>query len=145
MMRGSARCTGSSGLGDTAAYIPAGGGPARGANSVSRAVRSPDGGRGVYGAYLNLFRCRRFGGKSTPLVRAVSPPTTAVEGVLGVFRERFGGAFASQSPYQHSSLVPDLLASRGCSTRCAGGPGPMGRYPPGRIPRSASDPAVPPS
>ncbi len=39
VLRGSARCTGSSGLGDTAAYIPAGGGPVREANSASRTVR----------------------------------------------------------------------------------------------------------
>lgn len=37
-MRGSARCTGSSGLGDTAAPIPAGGEPVREAHNVSRAV-----------------------------------------------------------------------------------------------------------
>lgn len=39
VVRGSARCTGSSGLGDTVAYIPAGGGPVREANSASRTVR----------------------------------------------------------------------------------------------------------
>lgn len=38
VVRGSARCTGSGGLGDTVAYIPAGGGPVRGANSASRTV-----------------------------------------------------------------------------------------------------------
>ncbi len=37
-MRGSARCAGVSGLGDTAASIPAGGGPVREANTASRAV-----------------------------------------------------------------------------------------------------------
>jgi len=37
-LRGSARCTGSSGLGDTAASIPAGGGSVREASSASRTV-----------------------------------------------------------------------------------------------------------
>jgi hypothetical protein len=45
-VRGSARCTGSSGLGDTAAYIPAGGGSVREAGSASRTVRRPGGARG---------------------------------------------------------------------------------------------------
>src|SRR5690349_19083328 len=39
LLRGSARCAGSSGLGDTATFIPAGGGPVREATSASRTVR----------------------------------------------------------------------------------------------------------
>src|SRR5262245_15048170 len=39
LVRGSARCTGSSGLGDTATFIPAGGGPVREAMPASRTVR----------------------------------------------------------------------------------------------------------
>ncbi len=45
-LRGSARCTGSSGLGDTAASFPAGGGTVRGAESASRTVTSRSGHRG---------------------------------------------------------------------------------------------------
>ncbi|GGS59804.1 hypothetical protein GCM10010206_22300 [Streptomyces cinerochromogenes] len=40
LLRGSARCTGSSGLGDTATFIPAGGGPVREAMPASRTVRA---------------------------------------------------------------------------------------------------------
>lgn len=43
VLRGSAHCTGLSGLGDTAASFPAGGGPVREANRVSRTVRGADG------------------------------------------------------------------------------------------------------
>lgn len=39
VLRGSARCTGLSGLGDTAASFPAGGGPVREVNDTSRTVR----------------------------------------------------------------------------------------------------------
>ena len=49
-LRGSARCTGSSGLGDTAAYIPAGGGPVREASSASRTVHRRCGAHNLYGA-----------------------------------------------------------------------------------------------
>ncbi len=49
-VRGSARCTGTSGLGDTAASIPAGGGPVREANSASRTVRGRSGAQSLYGA-----------------------------------------------------------------------------------------------
>ncbi|GAB1328850.1 hypothetical protein ACE1SV_31890 [Streptomyces sennicomposti] len=59
--RGSARCTGSSGLGDTAAYIPAGGGPVREANSASRTVRCRRAAPAVYGACARLFAELRFG------------------------------------------------------------------------------------
>lgn len=69
-VRGSARCTGSSGLGDTAAFIPAGGGTVREANSASRAARCPRSARTMYGACAALFPQRLFGRKSTPLSAA---------------------------------------------------------------------------
>ncbi|GAA5704267.1 hypothetical protein Save01_05103 [Streptomyces avermitilis] len=60
-LRGSARCTGSSGLGDTAAYIPAGGGPVREANSASRTVRCAYGAQSLYGACSAVAATGRFG------------------------------------------------------------------------------------
>ncbi|GAA2901253.1 hypothetical protein GCM10010524_36430 [Streptomyces mexicanus] len=54
VVRGSARCTGSSGLGDTAVSIPAGGGTVREANSASRTTRWPRVVRGVHGACTRL-------------------------------------------------------------------------------------------
>ena len=51
--------TGSSGLGDTAAYIPAGGGPVREANSASRTVRcAPGVCGGCASARRRLAECR---------------------------------------------------------------------------------------
>ncbi|GAA3819400.1 hypothetical protein GCM10023083_61010 [Streptomyces phyllanthi] len=64
-VRGSARCTGSSGLGDTAAYIPAGGGTVRGANSASRTARRLCVAQGLYGACASFASVGRFGRKST--------------------------------------------------------------------------------
>lgn len=51
--------------GDTAAYIPAGGGPVREANSASRTVRCRSGALGLYGACARLSARSRFGRKST--------------------------------------------------------------------------------
>ncbi len=64
-LRGSARCTGSSGLGDTAASIPAGGGPVREAKSASRAARRPHGAQGLYGECASRVDRTGFGRKST--------------------------------------------------------------------------------
>lgn len=63
-LRGSARCTGSSGLGDSAAYIPAGGGTVRGAYSVPRTARTlstASSAQGLHGVCASLSLRRRFG------------------------------------------------------------------------------------
>lgn len=57
VLRGSARCTGHCGLGETAASFPAGGGPVREANCVSRTVRRTGvSGRGRCPARRNRLR-----------------------------------------------------------------------------------------
>lgn len=98
-VRGSARCTGSSGLGDTAAFIPAGGGAVREALPVSWLTRRRRG-AGVHGACAKLFQHplpARDLAKNRPRVRRrITPPTTEIEGARGVLGERNGGAFTSQ-------------------------------------------------
>lgn len=70
VLRGSARCTGSSGLGDTAAYIPAGGGTVRGANSASRTMCCLRGAQSEYGACAHVSPWHGIGRKSIPLPSA---------------------------------------------------------------------------
>lgn len=78
-LRGSARCTGSSGLGDTATSFPAGGGPVRGVSPTSRTVaitsatprdrtvqRSVRSGRRAM-SFADRPRVRRVSAESAPL------------------------------------------------------------------------------
>jgi hypothetical protein len=94
-VRGSARCTGSSGLGDAAAYIPAGGGPVREAWPVSRTARR----RVVRRACTERVHhplCGACLAKKSPLRLCGSGALTmALEGASGSQRARSGGAFAS--------------------------------------------------
>ncbi|GAA2222176.1 hypothetical protein GCM10010360_47180 [Streptomyces nogalater] len=97
-VRGSARCTGSSGLGDTAAFIPAGGGPVREASSASRTVRaSKPSGAPQACTESAQFRCAvvELAENNPPIVRWISFVTMQLEGVNGVLGERMGGAFVS--------------------------------------------------
>lgn len=102
MVRGSARCTGSSGLGDTAAFIPAGGGPVREVKGTSRTVRCalwPMWCAQVWPSTADLAEYRRC--------RTASPmPPSGPRGVqLPLKRGAFGGARAARSPLPQASFV----------------------------------------
>lgn len=105
VVRGSARCTGSSGLGDTAAYIPAGGGSGPGG-----AFRLPDR-RGFARARACTERCGSL--RERPPTRATATGFGR-KSTLGSVRDNashhgnrgrtrrsggaYGGAFTSQTP-----------------------------------------------
>ncbi|GGJ43061.1 hypothetical protein GCM10010121_062850 [Streptomyces brasiliensis] len=109
-MRGSARCTGSSGLGDTATYIPAGGGPVREAMPASRTVRVSCAARALRRACTEraqaCLRAADLAENRPRLDHAITPLTMGVEGAKGVLGERIGGAFASQFPCVVRGFVP---------------------------------------
>ncbi len=84
--------------GDTAAYIPAGGGPVREANSASRTVRGTKRCAGHVRSVSEPVLVTPIWPKNAPcLPRSNTAPTTGVEGALGVLGERIGGAFASRT------------------------------------------------